>query len=126
MSPSLPLGGKDFKAALIRDQALRASARAWQHQGAQEINEQTWEEMTVWALRTLGNGELDLASARKSAPWKVAVALFLKERSQASNPWLAQRLKIGRAKYVSRLVTTQPQRPAVLAAVAQLRGKWAT
>jgi hypothetical protein len=54
------------------------------------------------------------------------VALFLKERSQTSNPSLAQRLKIGRPKYVSRLVTIHPQRPEVLAIVAPLREKWAT
>ena len=119
------LGSNDFRAALIQDHALAASARAWEVRGAQEVKEQGWEEMTAWALRQLGRSEEQLASVPKSAPWKVAVALFLKERSQVSNPWLAQRLKIGRPKYVSRLVTARPQRTAVVELAATLRGKWA-
>ena len=77
----------------------------------------SWEQMTAWALRALGRDEKEFAVSAKSEPWKVAVAVFLKERSSASNPWLAQRLKIGRAKYVSRLAPAQPQQPDVPALV---------
>jgi REP element-mobilizing transposase RayT len=126
MSRSWALGSEDFKAKLIQDHALVASTRAWARQGAQEMREKAWNELTAWALRTLGRTEPELDSGPKSEPWKVAVALFLKERSQASNPWLARRLKFGRAKYVSRLVTAHPQRPEVLVLAQVLRGKWAT
>jgi hypothetical protein len=68
----------------------------------------------------------DLDEGARSAAWKVAVAAFTKERTQASNPWLARRLKIGRAKYVSRLVMARPQKEAVAVALRELRGKWAT
>jgi len=52
-----------------------------------------------------------LQKGRKSAPWKVALALLLKERTQASNPWLAHRLSTGRAAYLSRLVSAARRLP---------------
>lgn len=126
MSRGWALGGKDFKAALIRDHALAASARAWENQGAAEIRAQAWEQHVVAALRLLQHTETELLSAKASAPWKVALATFLRERSHASNGWLAKRLHMKRAKYVSRLVTARPQRPDVTQFLLHLRGKWAT
>jgi len=82
--------------------------------------------MVTWASGELKRSESQLDEGPKSAPWKVAVAAFLKEASQASNPWLAKRLRLGRAKYVSRLVTASPRGPLAAALLAQLRGKWAT
>jgi REP element-mobilizing transposase RayT len=120
------VGSEDFKAALLQDHALAASARAWGLKGAQEMKAQAWEDMTAWALRQLGRREEELIVGAKSEPWKVAVALLLKQRTQASNSWLARRLKFGRAKYVSRLVNARPQRAEVLSLAAALRGKWAT
>jgi len=126
MSRGWALGGKDFKTGLLKEHAMVVSARAWENQEAREIRERAWEKLTVWALNAFGRKEEDLGKGAKSDAWKVAVAAFLKERSQASNPWLAKRLKIGRAKYVSRLVTARPQRGDVAAALNVLRGKWAT
>jgi len=52
-----------------------------------------------------------------SQTWKIALALLLKERSQASNPWLARRLQLGGPKYVSHLISVMrgsSQAPAEL------------
>jgi hypothetical protein len=38
---------------------------------------------------------------RKGAPWKAAIALRLKETTQASNRWLAEHLNMGRPEAVS-------------------------
>lgn len=126
MSRGWVLGGQEFKETLVKDHAVAATARAWEDKGAREIREQAWEALVVWALRALNRAESELKEGHKSAPWKVAVAAFMKERSQASNPWLARRLRFGRAKYVSRLVAAKPRDEAVAALLEQLRGKWAT
>ncbi|HWA28930.1 MAG TPA: hypothetical protein VG734_24980, partial [Lacunisphaera sp.] len=58
-------------------------------------------------LRRLGRTDRDLVTSPKVKTWKVALALFLKERSQASNPWLASRLHLGGRKYVSHLLSVR-------------------
>lgn len=125
MSRGWAVGGSEFKAKLLQDHAVVVSARAWEDQGAKEMREQLWESMIVSALRWLQRSEDDLNKGLKSEPWKVAIAVFLKERTQASNPWLARRLNMGRAKYVSRLATARPFSRAILSALDILRGKWA-
>ena len=105
MSRGWALGSAGFRQTLIHDHALAAESRAWESQGAREIRELAWEDLFKRALAVLGRKESDLPAGAKSAPWKVAIATFLKERTQASNPWLAQRLGIGRPLYVSRLVS---------------------
>ena len=52
-------------------------------------------------LRTLGRTEADAHSERKGVSWKAAVALRLKEATQASNRWLGERLYLGRPEAVS-------------------------
>jgi REP element-mobilizing transposase RayT len=103
LSKGWVLGTGEFKAALIKDHALVAAARAWENQGASEIREQAWEALLRRAFIALGRTEADLVDGPKSAPWKVAIMVFLKERSQVSNPWLARRLGLLGPAYVSRL-----------------------
>ncbi len=103
LSKGWVLGTGEFKAALIKDHALVAAARAWENQGASEIREQAWEALLRRAFIALGRTEADLVDGPKSAPWKVAIMVFLKERSQVSNPWLARRLGLRGPAYVSRL-----------------------
>jgi REP element-mobilizing transposase RayT len=105
MSQGWALGTKEFKAALVRDHALVADNRAWESHGAREIREQAWEALFQKAMAALRRKESDLAFGAKSVSWKVAVAIYLKERTQVSNPWLAARLGMKRPVYVSRLVS---------------------
>lgn len=99
------VGGAAFKTALLKDHALVADTRAWEREGAREIRAARWEARLEAALRTLGRTEGELTQGSKSARWKVAVAVHLKETTQASNPWLAQRLGFERPAYASRLVS---------------------
>lgn len=121
LSQGWALGTAGFKATLIKDHAIAAHARAWETQGAGEIRELAWEELCRRALRVLQRTDAELALVGKSAPWKVALAVFLKEQTQASNPWLARRLQIGRAKYVSHLVTAVQRSTTPLAELGALR-----
>ena len=123
MSQGWALGSAGFKTALIKDHALAAQSRAWENVGAREIREHAWENLFGKALVTLGRKEGDLAEGPKSAAWKVALAVFLKEQTQASNPWLAQRLGIGRPVYVSRLVSAMRRAEQAAPELVQLREK---
>ena len=49
------------------------------------------DQLLAKAKRTRG----DLASAAKSEPWKVALALELKVRTMAPNAWIARNLAMG-------------------------------
>ena len=108
---------------LIADHKLGAEARAWEHEGAREIRAAGWEEALKRAFRVLGRTEEDLAQGPRAAPWKVAMAAYLKESTQASNPWLAQRLGFGRPMYVSRLVSALRRQPLPTPELSTLRAK---
>ena len=123
LSQGWALGSAEFKKALVQDHALAADSRAWESQGAREIRQQAWELLFHRALATLGRKESELANGPKSAPWKVAMATFLKERTQASNPWLAQRLGMQRPTYVSRLVSAARRAPQPMSELIKLRDK---
>lgn len=123
LSKGWALGTKGYKVALIKDHALAAATRAWESTGSREIREQEWERLFQQALMVSGRKENELSIGPASAPWKVAVATLLKERSQASNPWLALRLGIKRPAYVSRLVSAARRGPRVSAELSALRVK---
>ncbi|MEO6992784.1 MAG: hypothetical protein ABI273_04070, partial [Lacunisphaera sp.] len=106
LSKGWAIGSAGFKTTLIKDHALTATSRAWESQGAMEIKQQAWEEFFLMGLKIVGRKEDDLADGPQSVDWKVALAVFMKERTQVSNPWLAARLKISSPMYLSRLVST--------------------
>ena len=108
----------------MKDRALAADTRAWETLGAKEIREQAWAEAFQQALTVLGRKEQALAIGAKSRPWKVALAVFLKERTQVSNPWLAVRLGMNRAMDVSRLVSAVRQAKKTIPDLASLRANW--
>ena len=105
LSKGWALGSADFKATLIRDHTFAEETRAWEIGGVKEIRQHTWEKLFRRAMFALKRNESELTDGPKAAPWKVALATFLKERTQVSNPWLASRLGFRRPAYVSRLVS---------------------
>jgi REP element-mobilizing transposase RayT len=101
MSKGWALGGQGFKRALVKDHAVAANARAWEATGANEIREAQWQELLERCLRDLGKGREKTRDDRKSAPWKVAIAGFMKQKSQVTNRWLCERLSMGTPVAVS-------------------------
>ena len=95
LSSGWALGTDSFKAGLVKDHALLAISRAWEDIGAAEVRRLQWATALAEALRLLGKDELDCARERKSVPWKIAIAAYLKKCTQASNHWLAEHLRMG-------------------------------
>lgn len=101
MSRGWALGTREFKTALVKDHALAATSRAWEKVGAREIRETHWAEALHEGMAALGKTAADVLVDRKTASWKIALALYLKQTTQASNGWLAEKLQIGTPVAVS-------------------------
>jgi hypothetical protein len=100
LSRGWAIGSDAFKQALLKDEAVLADA--WESSGAAEVRAGRWSTALDAALRVVPKAAQSEAS--KSAPWKVALAAFMKETTDVSNTWLAERLDMGSAFYVSKHV----------------------
>ena len=74
------------------------------------------EERLKAALRAVGQSQVDPAAEPKGAPWKVAVAAWMKQNTEASTGWLAERLAMGNASRVSQVTAVLARPPAAAAA----------
>ena len=90
----------------MKNHEIAAHARALEVVGAREVSELRWKATLEFALRTIGKTEADLRASAKSAPWKIAVAAWLKTRTDVSNGWAASALNLGAPAAASRNLTT--------------------
>jgi putative transposase len=98
------LGSKDFKRALITEHKEELSSMDLGENEVRELRELSWEKLSAARQQQLETWGLVLDLKCKSAPWKIALAAFLKTFSTASNPWIASRLGIGHPDALSRYV----------------------
>jgi len=113
LSRGWALGTREFKADLIKDHALLAASRAWESAGAREIRLLQWEACLQREFKALRRDLRQAAGEPKSAPWKAALAWWMKQRTQAGNRWMAEQLHMGRPEavsvYIGRLFRTDPR-----------------
>lgn len=102
MTKGWAIGTREFKQVLLADHAAAIELRAWETEGAQEVKRARWERALEAAKGRLGRHVI--RADRKSAPWKVAIARHLKETTDVSNSWLAEKLGMGSHFYVSKHV----------------------
>ncbi|MGB0334807.1 MAG: transposase, partial [Opitutales bacterium] len=69
-----------------------------------ELNEARWEQIVLDEMKHLKKEESEIDTSPKGADWKVAIAKRLRKETTTKNPWIAHRLKMGHANYVSNLV----------------------
>jgi hypothetical protein len=105
LSQGWALGTTGFKQALIKDHALAEETRAWAPGGVKEIREAQWAEAIGRALQVAGKTLADVKAAPKSARWKLAVAAWMKQRTQVGNRWLSEQLDLGAPAALSRNLT---------------------
>ena len=113
MSRGWVYGGDGFQKNLLGKFKRMPNAQDWGGQEIGAINRVEWKKLLDRALRIL---ERDLTTAHlepKSAPWKIAVATWLKQQSSVSNRWLTEQLGMGAPDAVSRYVSEcqKSQRP---------------
>jgi REP element-mobilizing transposase RayT len=99
------IGTDDFKAALISKHKLAGLARAWGESGAAEVRAAKWRAALRQAMEVLHRTSEDATAERKSAPWKLAIAAWMKTHTQAGNGWLSQNLNLGAPKAFSHNLT---------------------
>jgi REP element-mobilizing transposase RayT len=99
------IGGAEFKRDLLRDHAVCAETRAWEKVGVKEVRELRWKAALAKALLVADKSLADVRSAPRAALWKLAIATWMKQRTQVSNRWLALHLHLGAMAAVSRNVT---------------------
>lgn len=95
LSRGWALGGAEFKAALLRDHAVARDTRAWEAHGVREVREAIWRVALEQALKAVGKDADEVRIAAKSASWKLAIASWVKSRTQAPNRWLSEHLNLG-------------------------------
>ena len=80
---------------------LPASSQSWEAASRRELREAEWAKALDRALQVVGPPAAEPLTEPKSAPWKVAVAAYLKATTQAENRWLAAKLHMGSPVAVS-------------------------
>ena len=70
-----------------------------------EANRQRWEMLLEKGLSRLGKDAACIATDLKSAKWKIMLAASLKQKTSATNVWIAARLRMGVLDAVSRYVS---------------------
>jgi hypothetical protein len=102
LSRGWAIGSNEFKQALLQDEAVLADVRAWESEGVAEVRAGRWAAALEKASRVVPAATR--ADTRKSAPWKVALAAYLKETTDVANGWLGEQLDMGSSFYVSKHV----------------------
>jgi len=75
-------------------------------QGAKsQLNSRQWKAALEAGLRRVAKTRAQALVEPKSAPWKIALATYLKITTTVSNPWLAAALHMGAPAALSRYVT---------------------
>lgn len=109
------MGTERFRSSLISEFELAATSRAWETSGAREIRDLRCDERLRACLRAVGKARVKSVGEAKGAPWKIAVAAWMKQNTEASNGWLAERLNMGSATRVSQIagaITREPRSQA--------------
>ncbi len=96
------------------DFGRRRAAGDWGGAELAARNRREWEERLEAGISALRRRLSEAPAEPKSAPWKVALAAWLKRHTSATNRWLTERLHMGPPDAVSRYVgeTGEGRRPA--------------
>ena len=98
------LGSKKAKKELAEKLAESHPVVDWEGVDLKVMNELEWEGITQIEMQRLKMTTDDISQDPKGATWKVAIAKRLRKQTTASNPWIAQRLKMRHPNYLSNLV----------------------
>jgi len=95
------IGDKAFKNKLAKDFKDMKIAEDWGGAELRQLNEYRWEQLVIAGLKRLKKTEKDIFKDRKLAPWKAKLAVQLRKKTSAGNPWIAGRLNMGHPSNIS-------------------------
>jgi REP element-mobilizing transposase RayT len=98
------IGSESFRSDLAQDFKQMIAARDWGGAELAELNRIEWGDQLKSGLRVLRRSLTDASDVSKSAPWKIALAAWMKSQCSVSNRWLAEQLDMGPPDAVSRYV----------------------
>ncbi len=99
------LGAEDF-CDWLADKLARAGRKGERARERSETDEALAERMVLAALEKLRWREVNLAQEPKGHPAKVAIAQQLRTQTPMTRDWIAVRLRMGSASYVSNLLSS--------------------
>lgn len=105
MSKGWAQGTTEFKETLLAQEKEKKSDLALEVQDAGRMREVVWGERMRKCLNILGRSLEEVTETRKSAPWKIAIAAYMKTRMLCKNRWLFRELDMGSEYAVSRYVS---------------------
>lgn len=113
MSKGWAKGSKEFKERLLLDVPDKKLDQIVESD-AIEIKANKWEKALPEILDQLGLDPADAKSGKKSEPWKIAAARYLREYYLAPYKWITEELQMGTVNSVQGMVcrhrkTTQPK-----------------
>lgn len=98
------IGSHEEKKALTEDLNKKHKDVDWEGADLKEIKIGQWEALTAEALKKRKKQQSDIESDAKGAEWKNEIALLLRAKTTASNPWIAERLNMGHPSRISNLL----------------------
>ncbi|MDB6167874.1 MAG: hypothetical protein JWM88_738 [Verrucomicrobia bacterium] len=104
LSPGWIRGSEKFRHRILAEFKRMAAAKDWGGSEVRELNRLEWGRLLADAMAHFGQGAGDTLGQPKAAPWKIAIATWLKSRTSVNNRWLAEQLHLGGPDAVSRYV----------------------
>ncbi len=98
------VGSRSFKKQLVKQFNKESKYNLQGSKECGEINDLTAELILENCLNRLAKGPVEIASDKKTAPWKVVITMILKRKSNASNPWITKQLNMGHPDNICRSI----------------------
>jgi len=114
MSKGWVLGTAEFRADLVVEHRHAAAALDDGYSDAATRRSELLNVLLKRLLGAVGKTKADIRRDRKSALWKIAVAMEMKSDSPATNAWLADALNMGNPFRVSRLLSAARAEPGTV------------
>jgi putative transposase len=111
MSRGWAIGTAGWRKAVAKDLASMALTPGLSAAEVREIREAKWEAALSGLLAAAGRSEPTVGAGRKAEPWKVELALALRDRYGASTRWIAEKLAMGSPDSVRSVLSARRRQP---------------
>jgi putative transposase len=103
------IGTRGYRKTLAKEFSQMTLAKDWGGLELRQLNEERWEQIVIEELKQREKTDDDIENDKKGAAWKREIAVRLRRRTSASNPWIAERLSTGHPSYISKWLGVIPK-----------------